>query len=146
MFNPKEFIKERLTASTDSSFVQILEPIGYVTDLFGKPLHNVNIAVVGNEKIGTSTNEKGYFKMPFVSSLSVLKFSHLGYENALIPVKSINGNTIKLNPEMTVLDEVNISTKPKSNIVRNTLIGVGLLALVYGVSKGSKKKPIKARL
>lgn len=73
---------------------------------------------VENENIGTTTNEKGEFKLGIESS-KIIIFSAIGYETKKILSDSIK-KILELKPLITKLDEIIIKSK---KLTKKTIIG-----------------------
>ena len=59
---------------------------GLVTDSLGQAIPGVSISVKGNEKVSTSTDEKGMYVIRITNSSSILLFSNVGYHTQEVPV------------------------------------------------------------
>lgn len=95
----------------------------------------VNVSIHGTS-IGTVTNSEGEFviKIKNQYSDSKLVFSHLGFENKIVDIKSLNkeDNTIYLKPKTVSLDEVTVHPLDADIIIQN---------LVNNISDNYSQKP-----
>jgi TonB-linked SusC/RagA family outer membrane protein len=79
---------------------------GTVTDEQGEPLIGVSVTVVGNQNIGTATDENGNYSIQMPPKSSVLKFSYIGYKTQMINVAT--GQTkvnVSLQSDDIMLDQ-----------------------------------------
>jgi hypothetical protein len=70
---------------------------------------------VENENIGTTSNEKGEFKLE-INSTKIILFSAIGFETKKISSELIN-NILELKPIVTELDEIVISKKLSQKLI-----------------------------
>lgn len=77
------------------------------------PLEGVSVFEKNNQKNGTYTNEKGYFKLRLSESNATLVFSFLGYETTYKRLSTNNEavQTIFLKPDIYQLPKVEISAE-----------------------------------
>ncbi len=85
---------------------------GRVVDENNQPIWSASVYWV-NTSIGTTTDEKGQFTLPFPSSTQQLKISFVGYKDQLINLDSAKELKIKLEPD-TQLAEVIVNTKQRN--------------------------------
>jgi len=91
---------------------QSLSVNGYVEDLeTGERIPRVNLYLI-NEKIGTSTNEFGYFNLNVRRGLSKVSISHIVYQSQLLEwsVLSDTSLVIRLTPRIASLDSLMITS------------------------------------
>ncbi len=89
---------------------QSLSVNGYVEDIeTGERIPRVNLYLI-NEKIGTSTNEFGYFNLNVRRGVSKLSISHIVYQSQLVewPVLSDTSLVVRLTPRIATLDSLTI--------------------------------------
>ncbi len=91
-------------------FAQQKSVSGVVTDIYGEPLPGVNVVVQGTH-IGTVTGLDGSFTLK-VNDIKndVLRFSFLGYETKLIPLKGQTQLNVVLKESVQKLDDVVIKS------------------------------------
>lgn len=83
---------------------------GYVVDKNNTPLSYVNIVSIQN-KIGTTTNELGYYSLKLDISDSI-KFTHIAFSSKVVPViELIQENVIVLDEELFLIDEIVIRSR-----------------------------------
>jgi hypothetical protein len=83
---------------------------GYVVDKNKTPLSYVNIVSVQN-KIGTTTNELGYYSIKLDISDSI-KFTHIAFSSKVVPViELIQDNVVVLDEEHFFIDEIVIRSR-----------------------------------
>ena len=93
---------------------------GYVKDKNNNPLSYVNI-VSCQYKIGTSTNDSGFFSIGFDKSDTV-KFSHISFYSRVVPVNNIlKDSVVVLEDREFSLDGVVV--KPKNSYKQKEKIG-----------------------
>ncbi len=85
-----------------------IEIRGKVTDAEGKPLPGATILENGTLN-GITANEKGEYTLKVRGTKSVLKFSFVGFETQLIPVKDQTIINVVLKESSTELDEIVIT-------------------------------------
>lgn len=78
---------------------------GTITDEKGEPLPGVSISVKGTS-IGTTTNEKGFFRLELTSDNAVLLISYVGYIEQEIIVRNQADINIQLQPSSKGFNEV----------------------------------------
>lgn len=78
---------------------------GLVTDESGEAMPAVTVKVKGKSQ-GTSTNLKGEFTLPNVSSADVLVFSSIGYQQKEIPVGNTTTFAVKMDVSTNELEQV----------------------------------------
>ncbi len=92
------------------------------TKVSGKVLSTNNIPLIGaavyynNTSIGTTTNDEGFFELPYNESYSEIIVSYLGFKTASLNLKKedvFKKITFKLSPKNNMLDEVMIRNKKK---------------------------------
>jgi len=99
-----------LSASTVTA--QTLSVTGYVEDLeTGERIPQVNLYLV-DDKIGTSTNEFGYFNLNAQKGVSNVSISHIVYQSQLLEwaILSDTSLVIKLMPRIATLDSLMVSS------------------------------------
>jgi len=95
---------ERKVKPEDRSFDKIIT--GTVTDEKDEPLSGVSIKIKGSET-GTSTNEKGFFKLILPNNDStILEFSYVGYKKQEVIVSSNGNYTIRLQRIAAAMEDV----------------------------------------
>ncbi len=112
---------------------------GIVLDEQNQPIPFVNISVKHSEK-GTSTNNKGFFKIILPKKRGKLVFSYIGYHSV---TKKITPKTkyltIILEEDASELDEVIIVSKPKKRLRKKENPAYKILK---GIWKNKKKNGI----
>ena len=78
---------------------------GVVTDESGVPFPFVNVFVEGNVTIGTTTNDKGEYRLT-VPPNSNLSFAFVGYKTLTLPLGPGEVLDVKMELDMKALDEV----------------------------------------
>jgi|GEM_PF-5251408 len=122
-----------------------------IYDQDGKPLDNVNVqevnllgAPIGNP---ARTNTLGRFSIVLTSASSLVKASHVGYEDAVIKASDFGAKQVLFSGNE--LDDVVITPKPKNTTPWGAiLVAVALTATVTALLLGGKEedKPVKVRL
>ena len=99
---------------------------GLVLDNTKQPLYLANITIVTGSQInkfGTVANEKGEFSLSsdIISPDSQFKISYQGFKPQYYRASELQGRTIKLEEDITALDEVIVrpQDKPKNTNVAN---------------------------
>jgi hypothetical protein len=99
---------------------------GLVLDNTKQPLYLANITIVTGSQInkfGTVANEKGEFSLSsdIISPDSQFKISYQGFKPQYYRASELQGRTIKLEEDITALDEVIVrpQDKPKNTNVLN---------------------------
>jgi hypothetical protein len=103
-----------------------MEIKGKVLDVTNEPLYLANITIVTGSQInkfGTVANEKGEFSLSsdIISPDSQFKISYQGFKPQYYRASELQGRTIKLEEDITALDEVIVrpQDKPKNTNVAN---------------------------
>ncbi|MCL4640541.1 MAG: TonB-dependent receptor [Olivibacter sp.] len=79
---------------------------GAVRDTANLPLQGVSVYVKGNPKVGTTTDEKGQFRLPTTESNVTLVFRYVGYQVRELTNPSKSAINITLQPDESQLSEV----------------------------------------
>ncbi|WP_246163609.1 SusC/RagA family TonB-linked outer membrane protein [Sphingobacterium humi] len=82
----ENFKRESLRLPDSQLLLQQVTVAGLVTDSLGQAIPGVSISVKGNEKVSTSTDEKGMYVIRITNSSSILLFSNVGYHTQEVPV------------------------------------------------------------
>ena len=96
---------------SSSSFAQTLTISGYVTDEnTGEVLIGTNVYEV-NLRVGTTTNNYGFFSLTLPATTAVVRFSYQGYATETIPFQqSVEESLrIELTPIVLVLDSLEVT-------------------------------------
>ena len=103
-----------------------MEISGKILDNTNEPLYLANITIItGSQtnKFGTVANENGDFNLDgdIINSDSQFKISYQGFRPQFFRASELQGRTIKLEEDITGLEEVIIrpKDKPKNIIVKN---------------------------
>ena len=103
-----------------------MEISGKILDNTNEPLYLANITIItGSQtnKFGTVANENGDFNLDgdIISADSQFKISYQGFRPQFFRASELQGRTIKLEEDITGLEEVIIrpKDKPKNIIVKN---------------------------
>jgi len=94
----------------------------------GETLIGVNVVVVEKPNLGVTTNEYGFYSISLPQGNYTLRFSFIGYEQELVPVK-LNSN-IKVNIDLSEgisLQEVVVSAKKADDNLTNAAMGTEVL-------------------
>lgn len=94
----------------------------------GETLIGVNIMVVENPSIGITTNEYGFYSLSLPEGNYTLRFSYIGYEQELVPVR-LNSNimaNVNLSDGVT-LQEVVVSSRKDDHNLTSTAMGTEVL-------------------
>lgn len=86
---------------------QTISVKGSVKDQSGEPIAGVNVIVEGTT-IGTITDGNGHFTLNVPSTSAKLKFSYIGYEERIVPIKGNRNLNIVMEENSEMLDEVQI--------------------------------------
>lgn len=92
---------------------------GKVTDATGKPLSGANVKVKGS-RIGTSTDENGFYALKNVDNNAILEVSFVGYDMQTIKVNNRQSINIILELSVNRLDETVIIAYGKTSKRLNT--------------------------
>lgn len=79
---------------------------GAVKDTANLPLQGVSVYVKGNPKVGTTTDEKGQFRLPTTETNVTLVFRYVGYQVRELINPSKTAINITLQPDESQLSEV----------------------------------------
>ena len=88
------------------------------------PLQGASIGIYSNGALsGNITNEEGKFTLKNPESIDSLKFSMIGYNNAVItrPITNITVNHIRMDASVVGLEEVVIKPLPAAEIVQKAI-------------------------
>ncbi|MCL6102501.1 MAG: TonB-dependent receptor [Bacteroidetes bacterium] len=94
----------------------------------GETLIGVNVVVAEKPNVGVTTNEYGFYSISLPQGNYTLRFSYIGYEQELVPVK-LNSN-IKVNMNLSEgisLQEVVVSAKKADDNLTNAAMGTEVL-------------------
>jgi len=102
-----------------------MEIKGKVLDVTNEPLYPANITIVTGSQInkfGTSTNERGEFSLSsdIISPDSQFKISYVGFRPQYYRASELQGKTIKLEEDITALEEV-VITRPKDKPINTNI-------------------------
>lgn len=80
---------------------------GTVTDATtGSPLPGVNVVVVDNPTVGTSTDEDGAYTLTAPDEADSLSFSFIGYKTLRIAIKNRSTINVELEPQVQAFEEM----------------------------------------
>ncbi len=119
----KKYIVALLVTITLNSYAQTNELKGMIM------IHenNKTLGIEGinvywlDTQIGTSTNEKGWFTIPYSKERTKLVVSYLGFKTKILTIKSNKEFHLTLKPDDT-LDEITISKRKKTSGINNAKI------------------------
>lgn len=94
-----------LNAQGQKSVASFFPISGYVYDTEGMPLPGALVMQINDIRIGTSTDEKGFFKLNLRSNNSSFEVSLLGYKKQTIRVNNQKTFNIRLEANDFALDE-----------------------------------------
>ena len=98
--------KKELLQTPDSPSPPVqIEVRGTVKNENGVPLAGVTVSIAG-QKGGVTTDEKGNFSINVPDNNAVLSFSYVGYKKNTIPLKGRTNIEVKLEPEVSSLNDV----------------------------------------
>lgn len=101
--------KAKPVQETTRREIKLINVNGKVTDENDKPLPGASVRVKGTDKVAI-TNSEGDYSLSNVDENAVLQVSFIGYTTFEIPVSSSAIAVIKLNPLVSKLNEVIVST------------------------------------
>ena len=114
--NDKHEIYVECTHKTDRRL------IGRLVDEKGQPLEYANIIVMNPVDSALIThgvsNASGIFVIPVEREKVIARISHVGYKTVYKPCKTVRIGTIKMEPEITRLQET-VVTAPKMQVARD---------------------------
>lgn len=108
---------------------------GVVKDEFGNPVPNANVYLQSNNRIGTATNQEGYFEIENVANGSVIIVSHVTFKTQSYIFQGANKEIVMI-PNVEVLDEV-VLDAPKKSYAWAYLLGA--VAIGTFLFKGNSK-------
>ena len=114
--NDKHEIYVECTHKTDRRL------IGRLVDEKGQPLEYANIIVMNPQDSALIThgvsNASGIFVIPVEREKVIARISHVGYKTVYKPCKTVRIGTIKMEPEITRLQET-LVTAPRMQVARD---------------------------
>jgi hypothetical protein len=94
----------------------------------GETLVGVTASVVENPTVGVITNEYGFFSLSLPQGNYTLRFSYIGYQQQLIPIKLDSNVTLNINmSDETTLKEVVVSSKKDNDNLTKAAMGTEVL-------------------
>ncbi len=118
------------------SFAQNRQVSGTVSDSHGEPLPRAAVKIKGADK-GTVTDAQGLFSIR-VQNSDILVISHVGYENAEIPIGSQSKLNISLQ-QVSKLDEVLIiGTRNPNRTATETVVPVDIIEIDNLLEQGAQ--------
>ena len=119
------------------SFSQIKYQGKVISLVEGNPIPYVNIGII-NKNVGTVSNDTGFFSLiiPHKYLNDSIRFSSIGYESKVIPIKQISkvGPHIMLNPVVYTLPEAIVKNRKIKTKIKGCKLDYGIPAS-FGVEQ-----------